>query len=156
MSDDHITTLGDCGVTLALFEPDEKIVREAADAEACFFVIEGDVALELYVGGAESRTVQTVHSGEVIGWSWLIPPYRGAFDAVALTSVSTLRVDAALLRDAMEEDRPFGYDMMKRFCDVIVQRLGASRIRLIDMYGLAASDIGTQRLRVKSGQGVGR
>lgn len=150
MSDDHITTLEGCGVALALFGPDEKIVREGGKADACFFIDDGDVALEFYVGGAESRTVQTVHGGEIVGWSWLIPPYRGAFDATALTPVTALRVDAVLLREAMERDRLFGYEMMKRFCDVIVRRLAASRIRLIDMYGPAASGRSNMRTAAKS------
>ncbi len=156
MNDDHITTLKGCGAAVVSFEPDEKIVREGEDANACFFIDNGDVALELYVGGAESRTVQTVHGGEIVGWSWLIPPYRGAFDAIALTRVTALRVDAALLREAMERDRPFGYEMMKRFCEVIVTRLGASRVRLIDMYGLAAIDLRTQPLQARSGHSLGR
>lgn len=154
MSDGHIATLESCGAAIVSFEQGEKIVREGEVTDACFFIDDGDVALDLYVGGAESRTVQTVHGGEIVGWSWLISPYRGAFDATALTPVIALRVDAALLREAMERDRGFGYEMMKRFCDVIVDRLGALRLRLFDMYGLPASDI-AHRQRVGTAHRVG-
>jgi CRP/FNR family cyclic AMP-dependent transcriptional regulator len=155
MGDNHITTLEDCGVSLALFAPDERIVREGEDADACFFIEDGDVALEIYIGGAESRTVQTVHGGEIVGWSWLIPPYRGAFDATALTPVTALRVDASRLREAMDDDGSFGYEMLKRFCEVIVTRIGSLRLQLIDMYGLDAGEIGMQRLRASGAHRFG-
>jgi CRP/FNR family cyclic AMP-dependent transcriptional regulator len=151
MSREHITTLKRCGAAFVSFEQDEKMVREGESTDACFFIHDGDVALELYVGGAESRTVQTVHSGEIVGWSWLIPPYRGAFDAIALTPVTALRVDAPLLREAMESDRHFGYEIMKRFCDVIAKRLGASRLQLIDVYEHTDVSISTQHHRREVG-----
>ncbi len=156
LSDEHITTLESCGAAFVSFEPDEKIVREGRPADACFFVDAGDVALELYVGGAESRTVLTVHAGEIVGWSWLVPPYRGAFDAIALTPVTALRVDAALLRDAMETDKPFGYEMMKRFCDVIVTRIGASRFQLADVYRVVEIDPRTHAMPARAEHSFGR
>jgi CRP/FNR family cyclic AMP-dependent transcriptional regulator len=155
MSDGHIATLESCGAAVVSFEQGEKIVREGEVTDACFFIDDGDVALDLYVGGAESRTVRTVHGGEIVGWSWLMSPYRGAFDATALTPVIALRVDAALLREAMDRDKGFGYEMMKRFCDVIVDRLRALRLRFFDMYGLPEGDI-AQRQRVGTGHRVGR
>lgn len=149
LSDDHITTLESCGAALLTFEPGDKIMTEGGKADTCFFIDDGDVALEMYVGGGKSRTVQTVHGGDIVGWSWLIPPYQRAFDATALTHVTALRVDAVLLRETMERDKAFGYEMMKRFCDVIVSRLDASRIRLIDMYGPGDVDLRTRSLRAK-------
>jgi len=141
LNDNDVATLASCRTTLVSFEPDDRIVRDGEEASACFFIIDGDVALNLCDVGIGSTTIQTVHEGEIVGWSWLIPPYRGAFDATALSQVTAWRADAALLREAMERDREFGYAMMKRFCDVIVSRIAASRLRLIDIYDLAAIDL---------------
>ena len=141
LNDADVATLESCGTTLVSFEPDDRIVRDGEEASGCFFVTDGDVALNLCDVGIGTTTIQTVHGGDVVGWSWLIPPYRGAFDATALSQVTAWRTDAALLRKAMERDREFGYSMMKRFCDVIVSRIAASRLRLIDIYNLAAIDL---------------
>ncbi|MEA3501338.1 MAG: cyclic nucleotide-binding domain-containing protein [Actinomycetota bacterium] len=156
LSDGHITTLEGCGAAFISFEPGEKIVREGKDTDACFFIDDGDAALELYIRGAESRTILTVHAGDIVGWSWLFPPYRGAFDAIALTHVTALRVDAALLREAMEMDKAFGYEMMKRFCDVIVTRISASRVQLADVYGLEAAHLRIQPVPARAGHSIGR
>ncbi|MEN8115091.1 MAG: cyclic nucleotide-binding domain-containing protein [Actinomycetota bacterium] len=140
LSDEYIDKLAECGAELVRFEPDTLIAEDGKDADACYFIEEGDVALELFLGGSQTRTVQTVHGGEIVGWSWLIPPYRWSFDAIALTQVTALRIDATQLREAMESDRPMGYEMMKRFCEVIVSRLNASRYRILDLYGVAADE----------------
>lgn len=140
LSDDHITTLEGCGLSHLSFEPGDKIVREGKVAEACFLIDRGDVALNLYVGRTESRTLQIVHGGEIVGWSWLLPPYLGTSEAIALTPVTALRIDAALLREAMESDRVFGYEMLVRICNVAVSRLEASRHELLDMYERGIAD----------------
>jgi len=134
LSDDHITTLEGCGLSYLSFEPGDKIVREGKVAEACFLIDRGDVALNLHVGRTESRTLQIVHGGEIVGWSWLLPPYLGTSEAIALAPVTTLRIDAALLREAMEGDRVFGYAMLVHICNVAVSRLEASRRELLHMY----------------------
>ncbi|MEN8234391.1 MAG: cyclic nucleotide-binding domain-containing protein [Actinomycetota bacterium] len=140
LSDEYITKLEECGAELVTFEPDALIAEEGKDADACYFIEEGDVALELFLGGSQTRTVQTVHGGEIVGWSWLVPPHRWSFDAMALTQVTALRIDAKQLRQAMESDRPLGYELMKRFCEVIVSRLNASRFRILDLYGVTPTE----------------
>lgn len=141
MSDEHISTLLECDAHIISFEPDSLIVEDGKPADACYFIESGDVAVELFLGGSQKRTVQTVDAGDIVGWSWLSPPYQWNFDAVAVTSVTALRVDAALLRDAMETDRTMGYEMMKRFCEVIVSRLNASRYQILDLYRATDADM---------------
>lgn len=133
MSDDHISTLEGCGLSYLSFEPGDKLVREGKLAEACFLLDRGDVGLEMYVDRAESRTLQVVHAGEIVGWSWLLPPHLGAYDATALTPVTAMRIDAELLRDAMERDRAFGYEMLVRVCRVAVSRLEATRREFLEV-----------------------
>jgi CRP-like cAMP-binding protein len=134
LSDDHITTLEGCGLSYLSFEPGDTIVREGKVAEACFLIDRGDVALEMYIDRADSRTFQVVRAGEIVGWSWLLPPYLWTSEAIALTPVTALRIDGALLREAMENDRVFGYAMLVRICNVAVSRLEAARRELLDMY----------------------
>jgi CRP/FNR family cyclic AMP-dependent transcriptional regulator len=80
-------------------------------------------------------TIETLHGGDVLGWSWLVPPHRTVYDARALGVVRTIALDGACLRGKCEEDPRLGYELLKRFTEVIVERLQATRLRLLDVYG---------------------
>ncbi len=79
--------------------------------------------------------IETIEAGEVIGWSWLFPPYRWHFDARALAPVRATRFDGACLRGKCEADPALGYDLMSRFAQVLIERLQWTRLRLLDVYG---------------------
>ncbi|MBT8198260.1 MAG: cyclic nucleotide-binding domain-containing protein [Acidimicrobiia bacterium] len=111
------------------------IFREGDDALRCLVVLSGDVALELPMQGRDPRTVQTVHDGDVLGWSWLYPPHRWTFDARAVTDVTALVFDAEQLRAVKDSDHELGFQLMTRFGKVMVSRLQATRMRLMDLYG---------------------
>jgi CRP-like cAMP-binding protein len=134
MSDDDVNTLEGCGLSYLSFEPGDKLVREGKVADACFLIDRGDVGLDMYVDRAESRTLQVIHAGEIVGWSWLLPPYLGTYDATALTPVTAMRIDAPILREAMESDRAFGYAILVRVCQVAVSRLEATRREILEVY----------------------
>ena len=134
LSDDDIATLEGCGLSYLSFEPGDKLVREGKVADACFLIDRGDVGLDMYIDRAESRTLQVINAGEIVGWSWLLPPYLGTYDATALTPVTAMRIDASLLREAMEGDRAFGYAILVRVCQVAVSRLEATRREILEVY----------------------
>jgi CRP-like cAMP-binding protein len=155
MSDEHIETLRSCGASFVSFDRGSPIVREGKEADACFFITKGDVAIELFVRGNESRTVETVHGGEIVGWSWLFPPYLGTSDAVARGHVTAIRVDAERLRATMEEDPAFGYEMMRILVNVIASRIGATRLQLLDVYESGAAGLDRPTLRSQESQPIG-
>lgn len=140
LSDAHIAAFESCEPTYVTFEPGDKIVREGQVGDACYLIEEGEVGLDFYVSGRGSHPTQIVHGGEVVGWSWFFPPYRGVLDATALTPVTALRIDAAVLRDKMETDPAFGYAMLVRLGRVAVSRLDASRRELIDSHEKKVAD----------------
>ena len=80
-------------------------------------------------------TIETIEGGEVLGWSWLFPPYRTFFDARALNAVRALSLDGSCLRTKCEKDPAFGYELLKRFAGVVISRLEATRMQLLDLYG---------------------
>lgn len=155
LSDDHTTTLENCGLSYLSFEPGDKLVREGKVADSCFLIDRGDVSLEMYVDRAESRTLQVVHAGEIVGWSWLLPPYLGTSEATALTPVTALRIDADLLRETMEQDRDFGYAMLVRVCRVAVSRLEASRRELLELYARRSTEPGKRPIQLGDMRRVG-
>jgi CRP/FNR family transcriptional regulator, cyclic AMP receptor protein len=118
------------------FEAGEYLFHEGTAADQFYLVRHGRVALQLTAPGRGAMTFQTLGEGEVVGVSWLIPPYRWTFDAKALELVRAIALDAACLRNKCESDHHLGYEMMKRFMPVLIQRLQATRLQILDVYGV--------------------
>jgi CRP-like cAMP-binding protein len=117
------------------FDAGASIFLEGEPADEFYVVRQGRVALEAHLTARGGVTIETLEPGEVLGWSWLFPPYRWHFDARALAPVRATAFDAACLRGKCADDPALGYDLMQRFGQVMVQRLQATRIRLLDLYG---------------------
>lgn len=117
------------------FPAGAMLFREGGDADRCLLITGGDVALEIGVPGRGELVIATLHAGEILGWSWLFPPYRWTFDAHALTDVSAVRFGAKGLWEAKTADPVLGHELMNRFAAVLVDRLQATRLQLLDMYG---------------------
>jgi CRP-like cAMP-binding protein len=122
-----------CG-RLARFGPDDLLVRTGGAADTFHLLRSGRVALEMAVAGPP-LVIETLGPGDVVGASWLLPPYRWQFDARALGEVGTVEVDAACPRGKCEADHRLGYELMSRFVAVFAERLQATRLRLLDVYG---------------------
>jgi CRP-like cAMP-binding protein len=120
------------------FEAGRYLFREGDPADTFYLVRHGRVMFETFVPGRGALTIQTVEAGDVVGWSWLVPPYRWQFDARALDMVRAVAFDGECLRGKCEADRPFGYELLRRFTPVMLERLQATRLQLVDVYGRAA------------------
>jgi hypothetical protein len=79
--------------------------------------------------------IDTVNEGEVLGWSWLVPPYRYLAGARAVTPVSATALDGACLRGKCETDAELGYQLVKRVTIVMYRRQQSTRSRLLELYG---------------------
>ena len=129
----NVETIAGCAVT-AHFAEDEYVFREGGPADTFYLLRSGTVALETHVPGRGPARLLTLHDDDVLGWSWLFPPYRWHFDARALESVLALAFDGACLRQKAQDDHELGYELMRRFAEVIVSRLQATRLQLLDVY----------------------
>jgi CRP-like cAMP-binding protein len=129
----HLATIAGCAVT-AHFDEAEYLFREGGPADTFYVLRSGSVALETHVPGRGSALLMTVHEQDVLGWSWLFPPYRWHLDARALEPVRALAFDGACLRQKSMDDHELGYELMRRFAEVIVIRLQATRMQLLDVY----------------------
>jgi CRP-like cAMP-binding protein len=134
MSDEALELVSGCASNVH-FDDGETLFREGDEANVFYVVRHGRVALDMFVPARGAVTIETVDPGEVIGWSWLFPPYRWHFDAKALGVVRATVFDAACLRDKCTKDTAFGYDLMGRFAQVLIERLQWTRLRLLDLYG---------------------
>ena len=113
----------------------EFMFREGDAADRFFVVRHGLVSLQTFMPGRGEVTVQTVGEQEVIGWSWLFPPYRWQFTARCVDLTRAVSFDGVCLRAKCDEDHDLGYELMGRFAAIIAQRLQATRLQLLDIYG---------------------
>jgi CRP-like cAMP-binding protein len=116
------------------YPADTTIFREGGEANWFYLLRRGTVALEMRVPGRGRIAIQTLQEDEVLGVSWLFPPYRWSFDARAVTNVGAIAFDAACLRAKCEGDHELGYQLMARFAPKLSERLQAARLQLADLY----------------------
>jgi CRP/FNR family transcriptional regulator, cyclic AMP receptor protein len=118
-----------------VFDEGERLFREGDQADTFFLVRHGLVALEQYVPNKGVLTVQTVGPGEMVGWSWLVPPYRWQLSARAVEPLRAVAFDGACLRTKCGADTELGYVLLTRFSGELVELLTAARLQLMDVYG---------------------
>jgi CRP-like cAMP-binding protein len=116
------------------FNDGQFLFHEHDPANEFFLIRHGKVALEIVVPGREPVVFETLHDGDIVGASWLVPPYRWMFDARAVGLTRVIGMDAACLRGKCEADHHLGYEMMKRFLPILVGRLHATRLQILDVY----------------------
>jgi CRP-like cAMP-binding protein len=117
------------------FDTGEFLLREGEEANEFYLIRHGKVSLEIYAAEKGHITVQTAGEGDVLGWSWLIPPYHWQFDVRATEMVRAIALDGKCLRTKCEEDHHLGYELLKRFAHLVSQRLESTRLQLLDVYG---------------------
>jgi len=130
MTPGHLRLLTDCAI-LETFACGEHVFQVGDPANRFYLIQEGRVALGSFVEGIGNSTIQTIGSGDVLGWSWLFPPYFWHFNARAIETTRVVFIYATPLREVCETDHDFGYEMMKRMAGVMVQRLQATRWKLL-------------------------
>ena len=133
LAEAHLKLIVECART-ARFAEGEVLFREGDPADWFYLIREGLVAVEVNVPHGDRITLQTVGEGDVVGWSWLFPPYRWYFDAKALRPTQMLAFDGRCLRTKCEADHDLGYELIKRAADTLRERLDAARLQLLDMY----------------------
>jgi CRP-like cAMP-binding protein len=134
LGEDAIALIAGCATNVH-FGADEYVFHEGDPADQFFVVRRGRVALELHAPGTGHHVLDTVEDGDVLGWSWLVPPYRWFLDAKAVTPTSAISIDGACLRGKCDEDPVLGYALLQRVAHVMYERLQSSRVRLLDLYG---------------------
>jgi CRP-like cAMP-binding protein len=141
MKQDYLHLLVSCASNVR-FEAGQFIFREGEEANHFYLIRQGSVALEINDPSRGPIPIQTIGEGDVLGWSWIFPPYRWHFDARAQELTRAVAMDGKCLRKKCDEDPVLGYEMMKRFARIMVERLQATRLQLLDVYGPAPSKSG--------------
>jgi CRP-like cAMP-binding protein len=130
MNADHRALLAE-GAKPISFPAGAVLFREGEPASQFYLIVAGKIALEAHEAGDGSSCVQILGAGEVLGWSWLFPPFVWHFQARAAEPVDALVLNGGHLLAAAERDRNFGYELMKRVAQIVILRLQATRKQLL-------------------------
>jgi len=133
MSSEYLKTLAGCG-KLAHFKGGDFLIREGDCANAFYLIRSGKVAIECHTPASGEVSIARIGAGDITGYSWLFPPYRNNFDSLALSDVSAVVLNGKCLRSKAEQDHELGYQLMKRFAQVMHDRLEATRHQMLDVY----------------------
>ena len=108
----------------------EPLAREGEAAKTFYLIQAGHVALDLHTPERGAFPIQTVGPGEVVGWSWLVPPHRWHFTCTASEPVSGLMFDAEWLRDRCEQNHELGYHLLREMIGSLAGQLVATQEQL--------------------------
>lgn len=133
MDEDMLRFIAGCAAN-ERFEAGDLLFREGGPADKFYVIRHGIVAVEVAIPGRSKATLQTLHEDDVLGWSWLVAPYRWTFDARAVTLARVVSLDAACLRAKMAENHEMAYHLLMRFTAVMADRLHAARMQMLDLY----------------------
>ncbi len=131
---EYIDIIAGCGSN-ARFDPGDYIFREGEPANTFYLIRHGQVVIELHDPRRGQIPIYTVHEDDILGWSWLFPPYKWHFSARAVSLTRAIALDGACLRGKCDADTDLGYELMKRFAAIVIDRLHATRLQVLDIYG---------------------
>jgi CRP/FNR family cyclic AMP-dependent transcriptional regulator len=128
-----VTRLASIGEVRAV-APGDLVVREGQVSESLSIVLAGRVALRVLVPERGMVTILTVEPGDVVGWSAVVPPYRGTDDAVAIEPVRLLSFPGEALRLLLRADVALAASLYPRLLQAVGRRLAATRLQLLDLF----------------------
>ncbi len=134
LHEEHISIIVGCASNVR-FDAGKMILREGEEANQFYLIRAGKVTLQLMTPNKGPIIIETLAEGDILGWSWLVPPYTWHFDAKALELTRMIALDGKCLRNKCESDHNLGFELLKRFGDIMIKRLESTRLQLLDIYG---------------------
>ncbi len=116
------------------YDVGDMIAQEGQPAERFYFIRSGSVALEFHVPGNDGLVIETLHDGDVFGWSWMVEPYEWSYDIRVTELTRVFSLEATCLRKKLKKDNALGFELYSRFMPVMAKRLYSARQQLTDMY----------------------
>lgn len=133
LSDDGLEFLESVATEIE-FPPGALIFNEDDDADSFYLIATGRAGLEVTFPGREPVLIETLGPGELLGVSWLFPPYRWSWRARALAPTTAIAFDATSVREQCVADTDLALHVYKTVAAEAVHRLHATRVRLLDLY----------------------
>jgi len=140
MNRTQLALLTNCAMA-AHFETGQTILREGEFANRCYLIETGRVVVESRGSVIEPLVIETIGAGDLLGWSWMFPPYVWQFTARAVEPTSNIFFHGTMLREYCEKDHSFGFELLKRISAVMVRRLQAAHKQMLSLYAPAHSTL---------------
>jgi CRP/FNR family cyclic AMP-dependent transcriptional regulator len=138
MSRPQLALLIACGMA-ARFKTGQTILREGEFANRCYLIETGKVVIESVGNFGGPLVIETIGAGDLLGWSWMFPPYTWQFTARAIEPTTAIFFYGAILREYCEKDHSLGYELLKRISAVMIKRLQAAHKQMLSFYSDRAS-----------------
>ena len=130
MKPEHLEIIAGCASEVS-FKPGQFLFHEGEPANQFYLIQSGRIALEAHEPADGTALVQNLGAGDVLGWSWMFPPFVWHFQARAVEPTRAIVLNGAHLLITAERDHQFGYELMKRVAQVVVRRLQVTRKQLL-------------------------
>lgn len=118
-----------------VFKENQVIANRGSPANEFYLIQEGQVAITLNISGQKTFILNTLGAHDILGWSWLIPPYEWTFSAHAMQTTRAIEINGACLRNKCDHDTRLGYELLRRLVGVLVSRVDAAHLHILDVYG---------------------
>jgi len=132
MNPTQLVLLSDCAISVR-FKKGQTVLREGELANRFYLIESGKVVLESGEKPGDSPIIETIGAGNLLGWSWMFPPYIWNFTARAIEPTNAIFFYGTILREYCERDPSLGYELFKRMAPVMLQRLQAARHRMLSI-----------------------
>ena len=131
LSDDVLKFLCECSSTREI-KKDQILFRQGENADKFYVLRNGCISIQMPAIMGPTLDIQTLGKDQVLGWSWLISPYKWNFQTKAEEDSELLQFDGTAILARCEQDPKFGYDLLKKFAELMSVRLNAARHKMMD------------------------
>src|ERR1700757_3595217 len=133
MSRAQLALLTDCAMATH-FQKGQTILHEGEFANRFYLIESGKIVLESLDASGKPLVIEPISSGDLLGWSWMFPPYTWQFTARAIEPTAAIFFYGTILREYCEKEHSLGYELLKRMSAVMVKRLQAARETMVDLH----------------------
>jgi CRP-like cAMP-binding protein len=136
LSDDVLKFLCECSSTREI-KKGEILFRLGENADKFYVIRSGCISIQMPAIMGPTLEIQSLGKDQVVGWSWLIAPYKWNFQTMADEDSELLQFDGTALLARCEQDPKFGYELLKKFAGLMSVRLNAARLKMMDEWNPA-------------------
>ncbi len=110
----------------------QRLFEEGSKADKFWIIDAGQVALDAIVPGRGRLIIERLGRKDVIGLSWMMPPYQWHYGAITTQAMQAYEFNVPAVRAACEADPVLGFELSRRFSAIALHRLQATRIKLLE------------------------
>lgn len=132
MNREQLALLTDCAIPVQ-FKKGQIIFREGEMANRFYLIESGRIILESNDEHSNGVVIDTIGAGDLLGWSWMFPPYTWRFTARAIEPSSAIFLYGTILREYCERDHLLGYELFKRMAPIMIKRMQSAREKIVSL-----------------------